>query len=265
MRRIPVGGLLQDRVALLVGAGPGIGEVTATVFAEAGASVAAVDIDVDSATNTVAALRAGGADALAITADVRDSTQIADLVERTAQHFGTIDVLVNNVGGVERSANRRRVLDWSEDEWEQVMAQNLRYVFAMVRAVIPVMVAGGRGGAIVNVSSMAGVTSAPFKSPYGAAKAGLINLTRSVAQEWAHEGIRANTLTPGYVITPSSESGNMPELVAEIPFGRPGTPLEAAHVILFLASDLSSYVSGETIMCDGGVKTRYPFPQAPPA
>lgn len=257
-------GLLDGKIALVAGGGRGIGQAICERLAGAGALVGVGDISLDRAEETVAAIEARGGSAFAVAGDVRNVADVEAMVSEVQRRGGRIDILVNNAGGAYLYAERLPLAEWSEESWDEIIGRNLRYVFLTCRAVISRMVQQGGGGSIVNVASIDGVVSSPFVSAYGAAKAGVISLTRTLAAEYGEHGIRVNAFAPGYVKTPAAAKSDTPEMRSRIPLGRPGTIEEAANVALFFASDLSSYVTGQTLLLDGGATVRYPFPQPPP-
>ncbi len=255
-------GLLQGRVAIVAGGGGGgIGAETSRTLARAGAPVAVVDLDAASAKSIRDEIEAAGGRAVAITADVRSSDGVAAIVAETRDAFGRIDVLVNVAGGMHRHASWRPLADWDEASWDRILEINLRYIFLLTRAVIPVMIAQGDGGAIVNITSISGVFGAPNHAAYGAAKAGLIHLTKSLCLEYGEKGIRCNAVSPGAVETAAVADalGGDREMSRTIPLGRAGRPADIARAVLFLASPLSDYVSGQMLLVDGGVSARFPL------
>jgi 3-oxoacyl-[acyl-carrier protein] reductase len=253
--------LLRGRVAIVAGGGRGNGAAIALTLASAGARVAIVDVESDRAEATALEARASGGEALAISADVRSATDVARIAESTLTTFGAIDILVNNAGGMNQYKPFRPLDEWDESSWDEILERNLRYVFLMCRAVIPTMRASG-GGTIVNISSISGVVSSPLHAAYGAAKAGIGNLTRSLAVEYGPAGIRVNAVAPGAILTPATESALTPEQVAKyatmVPASRVGRPQDIANAVLFFASDLSSYVSGQLLVVDGAAMCKYP-------
>lgn len=247
---------LQNKVAIVTGAASGIGRGIATLLAHEGARVAIADINDAGGEQTV--IEAGGADvARYIHTDVSNGTQVRALVENTIQAFGRIDILVNNAATV----IFKKLVDTEEDEWDRVMATNLRSVYLCCRYAIPHMVRLG-GGAIVNISSVRALATTPLVSSYDATKGAILSLTRSLALEYAADGIRSNCILPGSVDTPVFRSnlrvdGNEEEQyqasVAGIPLGRIGLPLDIARAVLFLASDEASYITGTPLLVDGGM------------
>jgi NAD(P)-dependent dehydrogenase (short-subunit alcohol dehydrogenase family) len=238
-------------VALVTAAGDGIGEATAHAFAAAGYRLVLVDLSAAAVEGTAAALGAG-VESEVVVADVTSEAAVAALVAQAVERFGRIDALANVVGG---SRSGKTVVDLTVAEWHDLLALNLTSTFLMCRQVIPVMVGGG-GGAIVNVSSGAGIRGMHANPGYVAAKAGVVGLTRALAIDHAADGVRANAVAPGPVRTPLMRRNRTPEEIAVIGqvslLGRIAEPSELADVIVWLASDAASYVQGQTIEVDGG-------------
>lgn len=242
------------------GGGEGIGRGISRAFAAAGAAVAVADIDPDRARTAADELTATGARAIPVVGDVRSRSDVDGFVARTAAEFGGLDALVTVVGGQVAFVPAVRLHEMSDDDWDLVYDMNLRYVARAARAAIRTFLAQGRGGAIVSVGSVTGVMAAPRQAGYGAAKAGLASLARTVAAEYAGDGIRMNVVACGAIATAVANSTQQPEVVPEIPVGRLGVPADAAAAVVYLASPLSSYVTGQSLAVDGGVTVRGPFP-----
>lgn len=245
--------LLQDQTAIVTGGGSpeGIGRAAARLFAEHGARVAILDLE---ATDPAAAAAELGDAHLGLICDVRDGAACQAAVDRVAERFGHIDILIGNAGVVHGT----RILDITRAEYDQVVDTNLRGNFQMSQAVIPHLRARG-GGAIVLVSSIAGQVGGGLfgSSHYASAKSGLFGLAKALARELAPEGIRANAVAPG-VIDNDFTKGRMTreikdEVAKKVPLGRLGTSEEVAKCCLFLASDLSSYVTGTVLSVNGGL------------
>ncbi len=254
---------LQGRVALVTGAGNGIARATALQLASAGCDVAVVDIKAEDAERTVTEVQERGRRAVAIQADVTDPAAPARMVAEACAALGDISVAVNVAGGT--AGVNRPLLDLTLEEWRRPLALNLDSTFLSVQAEAIAMVRGGRGGAVVNVGSASGITSAPNIAAYGAANAGVIHLTRTAAVERAPYGVRVNCLVPGTHWTvgtrahmdnpdaPASVREFFARSAAVTPLGDLGEPEQTAGVALFLASDLSSYMTGTSVVSDGGI------------
>lgn len=243
--------LLAGRVAVIAGGGRGIGASLSELFASLGASTVVVDLEQERAQEVAERIGAEGGVALPVCADLRDPAQIAELVDSACKAFGTIDVLVNNAGGSFQYVGRKPLTEYADEDWDHIVDRNLRYVFLTSRAVIPVMIAGG-GGSIVNIATIIGMVASPFMAAYGAAKAGVINLTRTLAVEFGPQGIRANSISLGHIEVPAGAGAPDRDAAGVLPLRRFGAPAEIAQVAAFLASDMSSYVTGENIVVDGG-------------
>ncbi|MBQ5692501.1 MAG: 3-oxoacyl-[Alistipes sp.] len=244
--------LLEGKVALITGAGRGIGKAVALKFAEQGADIAFTDLEInDTVLETVAQLKAFGTKVKAYASNAADFEQSHAVVEQVVTDFGRIDILVNNAGITKDGL----MLRMSEAQWDAVINVNLKSAFNYIHAVTPIM-SRQRGGSIINMSSVVGVSGNAGQCNYSASKAGMIGLAKSIAKEMGSRGIRANCIAPGFIIT--EMTGKLSEEVREqwakaIPLRRGGTPDDVANVALFLASDLSSYVSGQVIHCCGGM------------
>jgi NAD(P)-dependent dehydrogenase (short-subunit alcohol dehydrogenase family) len=250
---------MQDRVALVTGGGSGIGRAACLEFAHAGARVAAVDIDVESAEKTAAEIRTLGGQSLAVRADVSQSAQVQAYVQHTLDKFGRIDCFFNNAGTEGRVAP---LAEYDEAVWDRVIGVNLKGVFLGLRHVLPVMIAQKKG-AIVNTSSVAGTVGAPTLAAYSASKHGILGLTRTAAGEVGKQGVRVNAICPGPINTRMVRSlaeminPDDPDSVAKFnvgrnPMGRYGEPEEVARIVVFLCSDASDYVNGVAWLIDGG-------------
>jgi NAD(P)-dependent dehydrogenase (short-subunit alcohol dehydrogenase family) len=242
-----------SRVALVTGAGDGIGEAVAHAFAGAGYDLALVDVAGDAVAGTEAALGGAGVATEVLVADVTDDAAVAALVDRAVARFGGIDALVNVVGG---SRPGKTVVELERTEWDRLLALNLTSAFLLCKHVIPVMERRG-GGAVVNVASGAGIRGMRANPGYVAAKAGVVGLTRALAIDHSAAGIRVNCVSPGPVRTPLMARNRTPDEIAAMGervslLGRIGEPEELAAAILWLASDAASYVQGQTLEVDGG-------------
>lgn len=244
--------LLEGKVALITGAGRGIGKAVAMRFAEQGADIAFTDLELSEAVlATASELESFGVRVKAYASNAADFEQSHNVVEQVVADFDRVDILVNNAGITKDGLMMRM----SEAQWDAVINVNLKSAFNFVHAVTPVM-ARQRGGSIINMSSVVGVSGNAGQCNYSASKAGMIGLAKSIAKEMGSRGIRANCIAPGFIIT--EMTGQLSDEVREqwakaIPLRRGGTPEDVANVALFLASDLSSYVSGQVIHCCGGM------------
>lgn len=242
---------LEGKVCLITGAASGIGKATTLLFAQEGATVIAGDISKENLDSLVKEAEGlpGKVDPYVL--NVTDRDQIKEVVEKVVQKYGRIDVLVNNAG-ITKDALLVRM---KEEDWDAVINVNLKGVFNVTQMVVPYMIKQ-RNGSIVNVSSVVGIYGNPGQTNYAASKAGVIGMTKTWAKELAGRNIRVNAVAPGFIETPMTEK--LPEKAREaalsrIPLGRFGKPEEVAQVILFLASDESSYVTGQVIGIDGGL------------
>jgi NAD(P)-dependent dehydrogenase (short-subunit alcohol dehydrogenase family) len=242
---------LTGKTSAVIGGGQGIGEQVSALFARAGADVAVIDLDLARAERVAASVSATGRRGVAVTADVLSDDGPASALGRADEALGGIDVLVTIVG----QAQYATALEMTPEQWDLDHRRNLRYFFLAAQSFAAQRIRRNKPGAIVAIASVSGVQSAPQHSAYGAAKAGLINLVKSYAIEWAPHGIRVNAVAPGTIVTPrrpdSPEQRQRLEASA-IPMRRRGQPAEIAGAVLFLASDLSSYMTGETLNVDGG-------------
>ena len=244
--------LLEGKVALVTGAGRGIGKAIAMRFAQEGANVAFTDLVVNEAVEeTVKELEAMGVKAKAYASNAANFDETHEVVKQIVEDFGRIDVLVNNAGITKDGLMMRM----SEAQWDAVINVNLKSAFNFIHAVTPVM-AKQRSGSIINMSSVVGVSGNAGQCNYSASKAGMIGLAKSIAKEMGPRGIRANCIAPGFIITEMTNQLSQEikdQWAQQIPMRRGGTPEDVANVALFLASDLSSYVSGQTIHCCGAM------------
>lgn len=252
----PPSGLgLEGRVVLITGGSQGVGHGCALEFARAGARVAVVARGPERAAAVAESIRARGGSALAIQGDVTREDDPARAVDETVAHFGGLDILVNNVGG--RSGEPEgRLLDAGPDHWRRTLELNLCTVLACSQAFARAQIAREANGAIVNVGSVAGFKASPGLAPYGAAKAGLVQLTKTLALELAPHRIRVNAVAPGMVDTDSLraylDEAALAERAQQIPAGRIAKPEDIGRVVVLLASDLAAWVTGQTLIADGG-------------
>ena len=246
--------LLEGKVAVVTGAARGIGKAIAMKFAQEGASVAFTDLKADeNFQNTENELQALGVKANGYTSNAADFEDTAKVVSEIVKDFGRIDVLVNNAG-ITRDGLMMRM---SEQQWDMVINVNLKSAFNFIHAVTPIMMKQ-KNGSIINMASVVGVSGNAGQANYSASKAGLIGLAKSIAKELGSRGIRANAIAPGFIITDMTAQLSQEvrdEWAQKIPLRRGGTPEDVANAALFLASDLSGDVSGQTIHVCGGMNT----------
>ncbi|MDR1879427.1 MAG: 3-oxoacyl-[acyl-carrier-protein] reductase [Tannerellaceae bacterium] len=244
--------LLEGKVALVTGAARGIGKAIALKFASEGADIAFTDLTIDeNGLATQKEIEAFGVKAKGYASNAANFEEAHQVTAEIVKDFGRIDILVNNAG-ITRDGLMMRM---SEQQWDMVINVNLKSAFNFVHAITPVMLKQ-KSGSIINMSSVVGVSGNASQANYSASKAGMIGLAKSIAKELGSRGIRANAIAPGFILT--EMTGVLSEEVKtewakQIPLRRGGTPEDVARVALFLASDLSSYVTGQTIHCCGGM------------
>ncbi|WP_337185632.1 SDR family NAD(P)-dependent oxidoreductase [Phenylobacterium sp.] len=254
----------DGKVAVITGGGSGIGLATALGYAERGGFVAILDFNGEAAETAAAKVRDFGGRGLAIRVDVGDQAALEAAIGRAATELGRIDFLHNNAYAHPAGFARVPTAEIPLEHWQHAVTVGLNAVFWGTRAALPVMAAQG-GGAIVNTSSIGGVGAAPNGAAYGTMKAGLINFTRIVAIEYAQANIRCNVIAPGLVETPLTASGDEArrrEMLRAVPLGRAARPEELANAILFLASDLASFITGAVLLADGGQTVQLRTPSA---
>lgn len=243
-----------ERVAIITGAGSGLGRATAIRLAGEGAAAACLDVALPGAEQTAADIRAAGGTARAYQADVSDPQSVRETVGRAVQDLGRPSVLVN-CAGIGKFANAH---DMAFEDWSRIIAVNLTGTFLMSQAVLPHMLEGG--GNIVNIASNAGLMGQPYSAAYCASKGGVVNLTRALAEEYLRRGVRVNCIAPGGMATPLQKSfrqlpeGADPSLLAKLrtPLGT-ATPDEVAALVAFVASDEGRYMTGAIVSIDGGL------------
>jgi NAD(P)-dependent dehydrogenase (short-subunit alcohol dehydrogenase family) len=253
--------LLRDRVAIITGGGKGMGRGMAVRFAEEGCKVAVADIDIGAANSTVSQVKEKGSDGLAIQCDVTDGNQVRETVQKVVDKFKKIDILVNNAGAI---APHKPIEDITEDEWDKVLALNLKSHFLFCKYVVPHM-KKARYGKIIGISSIGGIQPPAHEIHYNTAKAGIIGFTYDLGKELAPLNITVNAILPGPIRTSFYErvTGTMSDeerdkffnegLGRKVPMQRPGTPEDIAGAALFLASELSAYVTCEKLCVTGGL------------
>lgn len=258
---LPDDGMLKGQVALVAGGAGGIGAAVSRIFSAAGAAVVVVDQDQTRAEALATDLGGGGA--LALAADLRDSDQCAAVVERAAAELGGLDIVANIAGGMHAHAQWRPLKEWTNQAWDTIVTLNLHYPFWIARAAIPHLEARG-GGAIVNIGSVAAMFGSHNQSAYGAAKAALVQLTKSLAEECGPAGIRVNAVSPGVTLTPAAQA-TLTEpardgLTAVTPLRQLGHPEDIARAVLFFASPMAHHITGQMLPVDGGVSVTFPYP-----
>ena len=247
-------GLLQGKTALITGAARGIGKAIAMKFAKEGANIALTDLFIDEEHGGLATereIQALGVKAKGYASNAADFAQTAEVVAEVQKEFGSIDILVNNAGITKDGL----MLKMTEQQWDAVLNVNLKSAFNFIHAVTPIMM-HQKGGSIINMSSVVGVHGNAGQCNYAASKAGLIALAKSIGQEIGRRGVRANAIAPGFIdsaMTRALPEEIRKEWVKNIPLRRAGTVDDIANVATFLASDLSSYVTGQVIQVDGGM------------
>lgn len=255
---------LDDKIAIITGAGSGIGKEIALLYGRQGATVIVVDVRLVAAQETVAAVQAEDGKAQAVQLDVSNEAQVQAAFADLAQQHGRIDILVNNAG-VSHVGN---ILETSLEDWDRLMSVNMRGVFLCSKYAVAQMVAQQpQGGVLVNIASVAGLIAVDRRFPYGASKGAVISMTRSIAMDFVDKGIRANAICPGTVHTPfvegflernfAAQKDEMrQQLHARQPIGRMGRPDEIASAALYLAADESAFVTGSALVIDGGWTAR---------
>ena len=248
-----MGERLQGKVAIITGSATGIGRAGSILFANEGAKVVVADRNDIAGEETADLIRNAGGDAVFAHTDVSKSEQVQNMVATALDKYGKVDILVNGAGILIRTQSR--LADISDMEWDLSLNTNLRGVFYGCKYTIPHMLE--RGGSIVNISSVAGIGPTPMAASYGVSKAGVINLTLTAAREYAEDGIRANAIVPGLVDTPQARGSTgsterFDQRASEVALGRAGQPEDIANLMLFLASDDSSFITGGAYVIDGG-------------
>jgi NAD(P)-dependent dehydrogenase (short-subunit alcohol dehydrogenase family) len=249
---------LMGKIALVTGSGSGMGKAAALLFAQDGAKVIVTDVVETGGQETVRQIQDGGGEAFFMATDVSKAGEVAALMQFTAETFGGLHILYNNAGVWLPTDGPAP--DLPEAIWDRVIGINLKGVFLCCKYAIPVMVSSG-GGSIINVSSVSALRAGKDTfDAYAASKGGVISLTQSIAAEWGKEGIRANVIVPGSISTPMTAGSYESEKVQQFwrertALGRVGEPVEVARLALFLASDASSYITGASLLIDGGYMT----------
>lgn len=242
----------KDKSVIVTGAAQGIGRACAEAFAAEGARVLIADVAMDAAAEVERAITEAGGTARVVRCDVGDKAQVEAMVEAAVEAFGGVDILINNAGTIKTAD----FLELEEEDFDRVLRVNLKGMFLVAQAAAKRMVAQG-GGAIVNMSSVNAVMAIPNQVPYNVSKGGVNQLTRVTALALADKGVRVNAIGPGTIMTELAKTvmeddAARRKIMSRTPMGRLGTPDEVAKIAMFLASDESSYITGQTIYCDGG-------------
>ena len=247
---------LKDKVAVVTGGASGIGQAIALAFAREGAKVVVADINVENGKETVGHIEQSGGNSIFVEVDVAQSKPVSDLIEKTVESFGVLDIMVNNAG-IEVV---QRLADTDEQLWDHLISINLKGVFLGTKYAVPKMIAQG-GGVIINMSSVAGIMGAAGLGAYNASKGGVVLLTKNTAVDYGKRNIRANCICPSFIATPMVEnimalpgSQEVEDTILNLcPAGRLGKTEEVASCAVFLASDESSFINGHALVVDGGM------------
>ncbi|WP_371632706.1 glucose 1-dehydrogenase [Streptomyces sp. NBC_01259] len=246
---------LHDKVAVITGAGSGIGRAAAELMSKEGARVVVADHDTRAAEETAALITAAGGQALPLTVDVMAEDSIADMISATVNEYGALNVLCNHVGGTNPRTDLD-VLRMDMDEFDRAVALNMRSTLLGSRHAIPHMIRAG-GGSIINTASVAALVGDVLQTSYGAVKAAVVSITKSVATQYGPQNIRCNAIAPGAVVTPALENNLPQEVVDSLKRGNAlpylGSPEDIGHTMVFLASDESRYLTGQLLVVDGGM------------
>ncbi|VVB84384.1 L-rhamnose 1-dehydrogenase (NADP(+)) [uncultured archaeon] len=242
---------LENKVAIITGAGSGIGKETALLFALEGARVVVADINEKGGSETVEEVRKNGGEGFFVKLDASSREQSKQMAGEVLERYGKIDVLINNAGIVQDAL----IFKMTEEQWDRVINVNLKGAFNCIQAVVETMVSQG-SGVIINASSVVGLFGNVGQANYAAAKAGLIGMTKALAKELGKKGVRVNAVAPGFITTPMTS--NVPEKILEMmkektPLRRLGEPRDVAHAYLYLASDDAQFVTGTVLSVDGGL------------
>ena len=243
---------LKGKVAIVTGAGQGIGKAIALGLAEVGARVAIAEINPETGPVTEKEIRDGAGDALFVKTDAKDPAQVDALMKAVWDRWGRIDVMCNNAGGT----FFKPALELSPNGFDAIIRQNMKSMFLCSQGAAKAMIQGGRGGSIVSTASIAALQGGRDRPAYSAAKAGIIGMTRTLAVEWGPHGIRVNAVAPGAINTSGNRSSGTGRDFSFLPVPRMGEPRDVAMAVVFLASDMGAYVTGQTLIVDGGAVIR---------
>lgn len=249
---------LEKKVALITGAGQGIGRATAILFAKEGARIAVVDFDAKLGKETGELIRNNGGDAIFIKADVSKAEEAKKMIDSCVEKYGRLDILFNNAGIVKGGKSNDNILELTEEDWDRIMNVNVKGVFLGCKYAVPQMIKQGGGGSIINAGSVAGMVARSGQLGYSTSKGAVVNMTRQLALDLAKYKIRVNATCPGFIDTPlvKSMTASQPEMrrtwESWHALNRFGTPEEVAYAALYLASDESTFVTGSTLAVDGG-------------
>lgn len=249
-------GKLDDKVAVITGAGSGIGRAVVILFAAEGAKVAVADCVPAGGQETVSTIEKAGGEAMFIEADVSKSADVQRMIDTTVEAYGRIDILHNHAG---INSPIGLMADTAEEAWEQVMDTNVKSVFLGIKYVVPVMLKQG-GGVIINTASIMGMSAQKFLSTYCVSKAAVMMITRAASADYFEQNIRVNCICPGFIETPMTEQWLPMVDMAKTPAGRPGRPEDIARAALYLACDDSAYVTGAALAVDGGYSAEWIVP-----
>jgi 3-oxoacyl-[acyl-carrier protein] reductase len=242
---------LKGKVAIVTGGGQGIGKAIVTRLAQSGANVVVADVNLEQATHTAQEIQALGVDAIALKVDVSDRASVESAIKQVFDRFERVDILVNNAG----ITRDNLILRMKPEDWDLVLAINLKGAFNCTQALLPKLLKQ-RSGRIVNIASVMGLVGNPGQANYSASKAGLIGFTRSAAKEVASRGITINAIAPGFIETAMTQKlpdAARAEMLKHVPLGIVGTPEDVANGVVFLASDMARYITGQVLVIDGGM------------